>query len=236
MFTPKDCPDAVRLREMLAGTLPEHDQEELTTHLDSCLTCRQTLDELATEGESWPELARKLGPKPAADPALEQAIREIKGVSPPLYLPPASGGDTEGGTQPFGSARDDKELAFLSPPDKPGHLGRLAHYDVTEVIGRGGMGIVLKAFDSALRRVVAIKVLAPALATSGAARERFLREARAAAAVTHDHVVTIHAVDEANGMPYLVMHYINGMSLQDRIDKSGPLELKEILRIGMQTA
>jgi serine/threonine protein kinase len=221
---------------MLAGTLPEHDQEELTTHLDSCLTCRQTLDELATEGESWSELARKLGPKPAADPALEQAIREIKGVSPPLYLPPASGGDTEGGTQPFGSARDDKELAFLSPPDKPGHFGRLAHYDVTEVIGRGGMGIVLKAFDSALRRVVAIKVLAPALATSGAARERFLREARAAAAVTHDHIVTIHAVDEANGMPYLVMQFISGISLQERLDKSGPLELKEILRIGMQTA
>src|SRR2546428_9740232 len=104
MFTPKDCPDAVRLREMLAGTLPEHDQEELTTHLDSCLTCRQTLDELATEGESWPELARKLGRKPAADPALEQAIREIKGEA------------SSSGTQPFGSARDDKELAFLSPP------------------------------------------------------------------------------------------------------------------------
>ncbi len=224
MFTPKDCPDAARLREMLAGTLPHQEQEELTSHLDTCITCRQTLDELATEGESWSELARKLGRKPAADPVLERAIQEIKGAS------------TSTGTQLFGSARDDMDLAFLSPPDKPGHLGRLAHYEVTEVIGRGGMGIVLKAFDSALHRVVAIKVLAPALAISGAARERFLREARAAAAVTHDHVVTIHAVDEANGMPYLVMQFISGISLQERLDKSGPLEPKEILRIGMQTA
>src|SRR5438132_1739769 len=98
------------------------------------------------------------------------------------------------------------------------------------------MGIVLKAFDPGLHRVVAIKVLAPQLATSGTARKRFTREAQAAAAVSHDHVVTIHAVEEANGIPYLVMHYVAGMSLQERLDKSGPLELKEILRIGMHTA
>ena len=52
----------------------------------------------------------------------------------------------------------------------------------------------------------------------------------------HDHIVTIHAVDEANGLPYLVMQYIAGQSLQERIDKEGPLELMDILRIGMQTA
>src|SRR6516162_2388202 len=98
------------------------------------------------------------------------------------------------------------------------------------------MGVVLKAFDPSLHRVVAIKVLAPQLATSGVARQRFLREAKAAAAVSHDHLVTIHAVDEANGLPYLVMQYIAGPSLQQRIDKEGALEVAEILRIGMQTA
>ncbi len=130
----------------------------------------------------------------------------------------------------------DLPLGFLSPTDKPGQLGRLERYEVIQEIGRGGMGVVLKAFDPSLHRVVAIKVLAPQLATSGVARKRFLREAKAAAAVTHDHIVTIHAVDEANGLPYLVMQYIAGMSLQDRIDKDGPLELADVLRIGMQTA
>jgi formylglycine-generating enzyme required for sulfatase activity len=105
-----------------------------------------------------------------------------------------------------------------------------------EVIGRGGMGVVLKAFDAALHRVVAIKVMAPELATSATARKRFEREARAAAAVSHDHVVTIHAVEEAHGLPYLVMQYVAGVSVQDVLDQSGPLELKQILRIGMQTA
>jgi Protein kinase domain len=128
------------------------------------------------------------------------------------------------------------DLRFLSPSNQPGSLGRLGHYEVQEVIGRGGMGIVLRAFDEKLHRVVAIKVMAAPLATNSAARKRFLREARAAAAVCHDHIVTIHAVEEAGDQPYLVMQCVSGMSLQQRLDRDGPLALHEILRIGMQTA
>jgi hypothetical protein len=65
---------------------------------------------------------------------------------------------------------------------------------------------------------------------------RFKREAQAAAAVCHDHIVTVHSVDEADGLPYLVMQYVAGESLQDRLDRTGPLELIEIVRIGLQTA
>jgi hypothetical protein len=125
---------------------------------------------------------------------------------------------------------------FLTPSDKPGVLGRLDHYDVLEVVGRGGMGIVLKAFDEKLRRVVAIKVLAPELAAGGTARQRFTREARAAAAVSHEHVVTIHAVEDGRRPPYLVMQFVAGVALQEKLDRHGPLGLKEILRIGLQTA
>jgi serine/threonine protein kinase/Flp pilus assembly protein TadD len=98
------------------------------------------------------------------------------------------------------------------------------------------MGVVLKALDPRLNRVVAVKLLAPALATSPQARRRFLREARAAAAVCHEHVVTIHAVDEVAGAPYLVMQYVAGRSLQQKIDRDGPLDLEVVLRIGMQVA
>jgi serine/threonine-protein kinase len=127
-------------------------------------------------------------------------------------------------------------LDFLAPTDWPDSLGRLGSYEVKGVLGRGGMGVVLKAFDPALHRNVAIKVLSESFAASGAARARFLREARAAAAVAHEHVVAVHAVDERGGLPFLVMEYIPGRSLQDRIDRDGPLLLAEILRIGMQTA
>ena len=127
---------------------------------------------------------------------------------------------------------------FLDPPDpaRPDTVGRLGPYEILEVLGRGGMGVVLKAHDPALDRTVAIKLLTPALCHGATARRRFAREARAVAAVGHEHIVAIHAVDEFRGLPYLVMQYVPGRSLQERIDASGPLEVREILRIGTQAA
>ncbi len=142
----------------------------------------------------------------------------------------------ETGCDPPTSPKGNRWHGFLSPSKQPGSLGKLGHYEVQEVIGSGGMGIVLGAFDERLHRMVAIKVMAPPLATSVAARKRFLREARAAAAVSHDHIVTIHAVEESGDLPYLVMQYVAGMSLQQRIDRDGPMAVHEILRIGMQAA
>src|SRR5262249_42423152 len=130
----------------------------------------------------------------------------------------------------------EEALHFLTPSDWPDSLGRLGAYEVKGVLGRGGMGIVLKVFDPVLNRNVAIKVMAAGLAACGASRQRFLRAARAAAAVVHEHVVAVYAVEESAGLPYLVMEYVPGLSLQERIDRAGPSSLVEVLRIGMQTA
>jgi serine/threonine protein kinase/WD40 repeat protein len=126
--------------------------------------------------------------------------------------------------------------AALGPPSQAGQLGTIDQYDILEEIGRGGMGVVYRAFDRTLHRVVALKLMAPELAVSATARERFKRESIAIAAVSHDHVVTIHGVGEFSGLPYLVMQYVPGLSLQQRLDEGGPLPVKEVLRIGMQTA
>jgi HEAT repeat protein len=115
-------------------------------------------------------------------------------------------------------------------------VGRIGRYEVTGVIGWGGMGVVLRAIDGTLRRTVAVKVIAPALATNATARRRFLREAQAAAAIRHEHVVTIHAVEGAEALPHIVMEYVPGVSLQERLQRTGPLALREILRVGVQTA
>jgi hypothetical protein len=127
-------------------------------------------------------------------------------------------------------------LDFLDRCDTPDRLGRLAHYEILDVVGRGGMGTVLRGVDVKLNRVVALKVMAPQLAANAMARQRFQREAQAAAAVSHQHVVAIHAVDEFKGLPYLVMEYVPGSSLQQKIDAGGALQLAQILRIGMQIA
>src|SRR5262249_8946677 len=108
-------------------------------------------------------------------------------------------------TQRESAVDDDAEpLSFLSPSDRPapGSLGRLGHYEVLEVLGRGGFATVVRAFDQVLQRVVAIKVLSSQMAVTSPARKRFLREARASAAVRDDHVVPIHAVEE-QPRPYL---------------------------------
>ena len=127
-------------------------------------------------------------------------------------------------------------LDFLSPTQRPDALGRLGHYEILAVVGSGGFGVVLKAFDEQLQRVVAIKALSKSLAASATARRRFVREARAAAAINHENVVHIHAVDETGAVPYLVMEYVAGASLDDKLKASGPPGIKEILRIGMQIA
>src|SRR5262249_53900323 len=93
-----------------------------------------------------------------------------------------------------------------------------------------------KARDTKLQRIVAVKVLAAHLAGSGTARQRFFREARSAAAVRDDHVVSIHAVSDEGSPPYLVMEFIAGVTLEKRLQARGPLAVKEVLRIGMQAA
>ena len=127
-------------------------------------------------------------------------------------------------------------VSLLDPTDDPSSLGRLAGYEVTGVIGQGGMGIVLKARDVSLNRFVAIKVLQPNYAGQSASRKRFAREAQAAAAVVHDNVIAIHGVDQWKDLPFLVMPYVKGQSLQQRITADAPLLVDDILRISIQVA
>jgi serine/threonine-protein kinase len=207
---PSTC-DPTQLEALLRDRLPEDSRRDLEAHLFLCPACRDRLDELAGGSRWWGEVRRYLGGDGAA-------------LSPQTMDLPAP------------RRWSDLDLDFLKPSDYPGALGRLGSYEVLEVLGRGGWGVVLKAFDPSLHRPVAIKVLAEGYATNGTARKRFAREARAAAAVVHDHVVPVHAVDAEATPPYLVMAFIPGQSLQQRIDRFGPLDLKEVLRIGSQTA
>ncbi|MCA9151792.1 MAG: serine/threonine protein kinase, partial [Planctomycetales bacterium] len=130
----------------------------------------------------------------------------------------------------------DFAVDFLNPPTAQDSLGRLGEIDILQVIGHGGMGMVLKGFQPALNRPVAVKVLAPHLATSGAARQRFAREAQAAAVIMHANVMPIFSVDSQAKLPYLVMPFIECESLQQRIDRVGKLETIDVLRIGLQMA
>jgi serine/threonine protein kinase/dienelactone hydrolase len=108
-------------------------------------------------------------------------------------------------------------------------------YNIIEVSGRGGMGIVYKAKDTKLKRSVALKFLPPELILDEEAKERFVLEAQAAAALSHPNICTIHEIDEEAGKSFIAMEYVEGQSLRTKIEK-GPLEIDEALNISMQVA
>lgn len=205
-----------QLRALLFEPEESLDSTDISLHIETCQTCQIRLTELADETSIETEACQMLS-------GYTEASRNVESRS-------TSTAYKENGT----------ELSFdravLEPPTHPEMLGRIGRYEVERCIGSGGMGVVFKAIDTELNRPVAVKVLAPHLARNGAARQRFSRESRAAAAVVHEHVVAIHNVDSSVEHPYLVMQYVAGESLQARVDREGPLGVEQILRIGVQAA
>jgi eukaryotic-like serine/threonine-protein kinase len=224
MSAPSPCPPPDRLRQLLTSELAPPEQEELTAHLDDCPACQRALEEQA-----------------GADPALLNAAgalkRTVLAEEPTLRRVLDS---LEGGLGLTLLYRADRRPSWvqsvLRPATAPDMIGRLDGYEVAEVLGQGGMGLVLRAFDPALKRPVAIKVLSPELAGDAVARQRFAREAQSAAGVRHAHVIAIHSVSESDGLPYLVMEYASGGSLQDYLDTHGPPDWRVAARLGAEIA
>ncbi|MCY2966451.1 MAG: protein kinase, partial [Planctomycetota bacterium] len=206
------------LRDFVEGRVPEAAESAIVEHLNDCAECQRTITLLAG-GEAWAIETREV-------------LRNQEEFDNDPYL--VHGNDVTEESDVTEIPR--VMLQCLAPTDDPAMLGRLGIYEVLGVVGAGGAGIVFKALERSLNRFVAVKVLSPLLACNGAARKRFAREARAAAAIVHEHVVPIHAVDEFQGLPFLVMQYIPGRSLQQRLNHQGPLGIREILRIGHQAA
>ena len=217
------CPELQFLPQLIDAQMTEDQQAGLEHHIESCSECQDAFDKLAESDKTDERIVDRLRERrPESEPALLNAMAIMKSTK-------------WGEATASGAPSEDLALDFLTPSEDPESIGRLGPYEIGEVVGSGGMGIVLKGIDAKLNRVVAVKVLVPTLASNATARKRFLREAQAAAAVGHPHVVTIHAVDE-DQLPYLVMEFVSGQSLQEKVNLEGPLELKQTLRIGVQIA
>ncbi|HXY20079.1 MAG TPA: serine/threonine-protein kinase [Gemmatimonadales bacterium] len=109
-------------------------------------------------------------------------------------------------------------------------------YSIERELGRGGMGIVLLARDVALDRLVAIKLLPPHLAASVESRDRFLREARTAAGLSHPNIVPIHAVEQAGDLVFFVMGFVDGETLRERVERAGPLSPRLAMKVMQEVA
>jgi hypothetical protein len=233
--------DAKRVEAVVQRALGAADAVQLAAILDrecgSDSGFRQRVEALLKEEETSTSIVDRSAGSPFPPPARPSDATAV--INPPIdreaitTTTPRPGQGSSAGEPEEVTAQI--SLDFLDPTTKPESLGRLGHNEVLEVLGRGAFGIVVRAVDEKLQRVVAIKVLLPHLAATSPARKRFLREARASACVRHENVVQIYAVEELP-LPYLVMEYIPGQTLQQRLDEVGPLEAKEVLRIGEQIA
>jgi hypothetical protein len=143
--------DLSRPRGLLASNLSQREQSDLIAHLDSCASCQQSLEEVAGGDASWAEAVRHLDQdRPGATSAFWAGLEDLQeavtgGETPPQ---PAVRDTPAPEANDFGEV----SLDFLAPPEVAGALGRLGHFEVVEVIGRGGMGMVLKALDACLQR------------------------------------------------------------------------------------
>jgi WD40 repeat protein len=221
------CVSPEVLSQLLGGAISDEQVTTLREHLVGCPECRELLDNLSENPElpQWASAFRCLPQQPADEPELVRLLGKLA-ATPPAR--PYHTGET------FGPV--DGPLAFLAPPQQEGDLGRLGPYRVLAELGRGGMGVVLLAYDQELQRTVALKVVPPDRADARA-RARFVREAQAAAGIEHDHVVPVYTVASSpDAPPYLVMQYVQGPTLRERIKGGGRLDPHEAARVCAQAA
>jgi serine/threonine protein kinase len=234
------CPEKSLWQRYALGLVEESQQQELDLHLHQCQACLEMLADVRGEDDLMQTLRRGIAlPQEAPAEEIERlswlacGIAEIENTT---LIQSARG---EGVTPEEGiSYRDqapDAVLALLAPPRQAGELGRLGSFRVLRLLGQGGMGVVFLAEDIHLHRQLALKVLRPERAGLVEARTRFLAEARAMAALKHDHIAVVHQAGVVDGVVFLAMELLAGQSLQTRL-QNGPLPVSEVLRIGREAA
>jgi Leucine-rich repeat (LRR) protein len=239
------CPKPQDLQQLLLGRLDEATAEVLERHIQDCPRCGAALPSMVVE-DSLVASMRAVAPNPLLDgerEAVEALSQRLQRQGPGFAedsVPNLTTDHTLANDPAPPLAQE--HFGFLAPSQSMDELGRLGGYRVLKVLGRGGMGVVFLAEDSQLQRTVALKAMLPDVAQKASARERFLREARAAARIEHDHVVTIHQVGEDRGVPFLVMPLLQGESMDDWLrrreqERPGkPATVTELLRLGREIA
>lgn len=229
-----DCPDDSLLHQLASGTISPEMEGRLSTHLDCCSQCQSRLEQAAMGGQDLEVVASHLKGSEQLTESLKRVISN--------YHPTAAADLPDSSRRKAASSRLEHLLMANSDPVRqserertigPGE--RLGEYVIMKEIGRGGMGVVWKAWDPDRDRFVAIKVLECRITEDETARRRFLREARVVSQVNHRNVVAVFEA-ELSPVPYLVMEFVDGPSLRSHLLKKGSLELTQVLRIGVHIA
>jgi serine/threonine-protein kinase len=212
----------------LNGTLQPEEERLFESHLDSCIACRRILEEQAAEEGFWVET------KSALNKPLDSTIPadDVKRLANSLRL--AFHGSSKIDLASF----EEEELNagwkhWLGPATMENSIGRVLKYEILSIIGQGGMGIVFRAVDTELNRIVALKTLSAEVRFHGDARLRLLREARATALLSHPNIIPIFAFETWAGVPFIVSPFVPGGNLHDYVS-SNDLSIEQLLLMAVQ--
>ncbi len=228
------CPSAHELEQFLLGRLAGPRALFIEQHIDECTCCSEVMQQLKVKDPLLRALAAPAALEaPRADylvPLIDRLCRIPNEAAAETPTPGSS-------VLPLaGPAQKTDRLDFLAPPRGPGELGWLGDYRVLRVLGKGGMGIVFEAEEAQLKRKVALKVMRDQVARRDDAHERFLREARAMAAVKHDHIATVYQAGRVSDVPFLAMEFLRGESLDAWLKRGQPLTPFQVVRMGAEMA
>jgi hypothetical protein len=217
----RGCPSRDRLRQLLAEQLRDAERADVEAHIEGCAACQDSLARLSEEDDISAPL-----PPPVVPESEAGFVKRLEEQPPPSADAGITVEEREGPAA----------IVFPDLPTEKGPLGRLDDLHVRRELGRGRFGVVYEAVDEL--DLVAVKVLRPQLAADPRERSRFEQEARKAAAVRHDHIVTVYRVGQAPGskLPYLVMEYLEGETLAARLRREGVLPPREAAELVRQVA
>jgi len=236
--SPPDCPQPDQPQQFLLGIMSGDDSQQIESHFENCESCLQQAEKISSQDTLTNALADRETNSILANLKIQKSVEKISestltkmnemSVTSQTVITPAPGDAATDASSSF--------LHFLSPAKSDDELGRLGGYRILSCIGQGGMGLVLLAEDLQLQRKVALKVIKPEVASQADAKDRFLREARTAASIEHDNIVTIFQVGEENGVVYLAMQLLEGEALQERVAREKTMSLRDTVRIAGQIA
>lgn len=221
MQTPTPCPTKEHLERLVLGRLSGADAEPLVLHLETCDACQSSAQGLGTEDTLVQAIRGQARLAVPDAPLLDELIDRVSGLVTPA---------------------EETYTGILEPAESPHELGRLGRYAVLKRLGSGGMGVVFEAEELSLGRRVALKIIKPSLAAIPSVRERFLREARAVAAIDDERIVPIYQVGEERDTPYIAMQLLEGLTLEEHLRAierdSGcrTLPVADTVRIGCEIA
>jgi serine/threonine protein kinase len=232
------CPDADRLQQFVLGLLPEPDSLAVEGHLSACEQCAGTVQQLP-DNDTFISALRSQAPGQPAGAVVEGLMKRLRGLKAAAPGPEDTAAESPPTPPPVEADAGDvtEEMSvLLGPAQAAGEIGRVGGYRVLRQLGAGGMGLVFQAEDVALLRPVALKVMRPRLARDAQARERFVREAQAAAKIKSDHVVTIYQVGEDRGTPFLAMEFLPGEPMDKWLRRGRRPNVPQLLRLAREMA